>query len=94
MVVLIVWLWDRDRKGRIKAQEQSDERYEQIVKRLQAIIEGNTTAMITLADKLSGKISNCPMASDPVMAAWMRTWMEHSSDEMQKRREGAARVKD
>ena len=94
MVILIAWLWERDSKRRIVSMKESDKRYSAIVeqlfeqqKELKSIVSGNTTAMTTPPDKLSAKISNCPMASDPVMGAWIRTWMEHSAEESTRRRE-------
>ena len=87
MVVLIVWLWDRDRKGRIKAQEQSDERYEQIVKRLQAIIEGNTTADDDARGQAEWKDLQLPDGfRSSYGGGWTRTWMSISDANAEKAR--------
>ena len=49
------------------------------------IIEGNTKAMTTLADRLLGKISNCPLGQDPVLSSWLHVWMQHSIEEHQRK---------
>lgn len=101
MVILIVWLWERDSKRRIAAVKESDKRYSVLVEQLfeqqsefKTIIQGNTTAMTTLADRLLGKISNCPFAGDPIMGKWMKAWAEHSAEELERQRERPARLED
>jgi len=76
MALLIAALWREDRKSRIDAQAYMDKNYATLVGQLKDIISGNTTAMTTLSDRLVGKISNCPLGSDPIIGAWMRTWVE------------------
>jgi hypothetical protein len=83
MAVLIAALWREDRKSRIEHQASSDDRYTELVKMLTGIIERNTTASVQLGEKLSGKITNCPLAADPVMRGWMHAFAEHSERQRQ-----------
>lgn len=99
MVVLIVWLWERDSKRRVAAVRESDKRYSMLVEKLfehdnefKTIIQGNTTAMTTLADRLVGKINNCPFAADPVMNKWVRAWAEHSLENMERQQRHSGTV--
>ena len=94
MALLIAALWREDRKSRIEYQASADVRYESVVSQLKDIIHGNTTAMTTLADKLAGKVNNCPVMSDPLIGNWMRVWAEHSMENLEKKQKRHIQAED
>lgn len=81
MVGVITALWREDRKTRVDAFTILDKNYNTLAMQLKDIISGNTTAMVSLADQLKGKVSNCPMMTDPAIASWIRAIAESSRRE-------------
>jgi hypothetical protein len=69
-IILIVFLWREDRKGRIEQQNASNQRYVDLVNKLTEVIQSSTAAATRSADEtagmredLRGAIISCPYAS-------------------------------
>jgi hypothetical protein len=87
MVLLLAALWREDRKSRIEFQSDADKRYGMLVDQMKNIVQDNTKAMVTLADGMKGKITNCPFGNDPLLGTWLKAWMHNSVEEHHKHRE-------
>jgi hypothetical protein len=64
MALLLAVLWEKDRKSRIKAQEDSDARYGKLTEKLIDVVEANTKSSTKLDDSLRGVVVDCPLLYD------------------------------
>jgi hypothetical protein len=61
-IFLIVFLWREDRKQRIQAQRESEQRYESLVNKVTDISAKTADTLAHLEDTLNGAITNCPFS--------------------------------